>query len=58
MSRHDLTDFEWRAIKPPLPNKPRRVPRVSECRLLAGQTERRAAARNLALLTAEGREDK
>lgn len=23
MSRYDLTDFEWRAIEPLLPNKPR-----------------------------------
>jgi transposase len=22
MSRYDLTDFEWRAIEPRLPNKP------------------------------------
>lgn len=28
MSRYDLTDFEWRVIKPQLPNKPRGVPRV------------------------------
>jgi len=28
MSRHDPTDFEWRAIKSLLPNKPRGVPCV------------------------------
>jgi transposase len=34
MSRYDLTDFEWRVIKP-LPNKPRGVPRVDDRRVLA-----------------------
>jgi len=29
MSRYDLTDFEWFAIEPLLPNKPRGVPRVN-----------------------------
>jgi len=28
--RYELTDNEWSAIKPMLPNKPRSVPRVSE----------------------------
>ncbi len=32
VSRHDLTDFEWRLIEPPLPNKPRGVPRVNDRR--------------------------
>ncbi len=36
MSRYDLTDFEWRAIKPLLPNKPRGVPRVDDRRVLNG----------------------
>ena len=27
MMRHELTDYEWTAIKPFLPNKPRGVPR-------------------------------
>jgi len=27
--RYELTDFEWAAIKPFLPNKPRGVPRVN-----------------------------
>ena len=26
--RYELTDYEWAAIKPFLPNKPRGVPRV------------------------------
>jgi hypothetical protein len=30
MSRYDLTDFEWHAIKPHLPNKPRGVPRADD----------------------------
>lgn len=36
MSRYDLTDFEWRVIKPLLPNKPRGVPRVNDRRALNG----------------------
>nr|WP_287304613.1 transposase [Mesorhizobium sp.] len=36
MSRYDLTDFEWRAIEPLLPNKPRGVPRVNDRRVLNG----------------------
>ena len=36
MSRYDLTDFEWRVIKPLLPNKPRGVPRVDDRRTLNG----------------------
>jgi transposase len=27
--RYELSDFEWTAIKPMLPNKPRGVPRVA-----------------------------
>jgi transposase len=27
--RYELSDFEWTAIKPTLPNKPRGVPRVA-----------------------------
>ncbi|MGZ3305878.1 MAG: IS5 family transposase [Asticcacaulis sp.] len=34
MSRYDLSDFEWRAIEPLLPNKPRGVPRVDDRRVL------------------------
>jgi transposase len=30
--RYELTDFEWAAIKPYLPNKPRGVPRVNDTR--------------------------
>jgi len=29
MARYDLTDFEWKVIKPLLPNKPRGVPRTA-----------------------------
>jgi len=36
MGRYDLTDFEWKAIKPLLPNKPRGVPRVDDRRVLNG----------------------
>jgi transposase len=34
MGRYDLTDFEWRVIKPLLPNKPRGVARVDDRRVL------------------------
>ena len=34
--RHELTDYEWAAIKPMLPNKPRGVPRVNDRRVLNG----------------------
>lgn len=30
MARFDLTDIEWRLIKPLLPNKPRGVGRVDD----------------------------
>lgn len=36
MARYELKDFEWRAIKPVLPNKPRGVPRVDDRRVLNG----------------------
>ncbi|MBB6469517.1 transposase [Aminobacter lissarensis] len=36
MNQYDLTDFEWRAIQPHLPNKPRGVPRVADRRVLNG----------------------
>ena len=36
MARYKLTDFEWKAIKPHLPNKPRGVPRVDDRRVLNG----------------------
>ena len=32
--RYELTDHEWTAIKPMLPNKPRGVPRVNDRRVL------------------------
>jgi transposase len=34
--RHELTDYEWAAIKPFLPNKPCGVPRVNDRRVLDG----------------------
>jgi len=34
--RYELTDHEWVAIKPMLPNKPRCVPRVNDRRVLNG----------------------
>jgi transposase len=34
--RCELADFEWTAIKPMLPNKPRGVPRVNDRRVLNG----------------------
>jgi transposase len=34
MSRYDLTEKEWQAIQPHLPNKPRGVPRVDDRRVL------------------------
>jgi transposase len=34
--RYELTDREWAAIRPMLPNKPRGVPRVNDRRVLNG----------------------
>jgi transposase len=34
--RYELADYEWVAIKPMLPNKPRGVPRVDDRRILNG----------------------
>jgi transposase len=34
--RYELTDYEWAAIKPMLPNKLRGVPRVNDRRVLNG----------------------
>ena len=34
--RYELTDYEWAAIKPFLPNKARGVPRVNDRRVLNG----------------------
>jgi transposase len=34
--RYDLTEFEWKTIKPLLPNKPRGVARVDDRRVLNG----------------------
>jgi hypothetical protein len=35
MMRYELTDLEWSAIKPFLPNKPRGVPGVNDRRVLS-----------------------
>ena len=34
--RYELTDYEWAAIRPMLPNKVRGVPRVDDRRVLNG----------------------
>jgi transposase len=34
--RYELSEFEWAALKPMLPNKPRGVPRVNDRRVLNG----------------------
>ena len=36
MGRYALTDAEWKAIEPHLPNKPRGLPRVDDRRVLNG----------------------
>ena len=36
MGRYEISDFEWTAIEPHLPNKPRGVPRVDDRRVLNG----------------------
>lgn len=36
MMRYELSDYEWTAIKPMLPNKPRGVRRVNDRRVLNG----------------------
>jgi transposase len=36
MRCHELSDYEWRVIRPLLPNKPRGVPRVDDRRVLNG----------------------
>jgi transposase len=34
--RYELSDYEWTAIRPTLPNKPRGVRRVNDRRVLNG----------------------
>jgi transposase len=52
--RYELSDFEWAAIKPFLPNKSRGVPRVNDRRgaqwHLLGSAFRRTMARSAGLL--------
>ena len=36
MGRDELSDREWKAIEPPLPDKPRGAPRVDDRRVLNG----------------------
>jgi hypothetical protein len=52
--RYELTDHQWAAIKPMLPNEPRGVPRVNDRRAperhLLGPTVRRTVARSAAEL--------
>jgi transposase len=36
--RYELSDYEWSAIKPMLPNKPRGVRRVSDRRVRANKS--------------------
>ena len=36
MRRYELTEYEWQAIRPHLPNKPRGVARVDDRRVLNG----------------------
>jgi transposase len=53
--RYELTDYEWAAIRPMLPNKARGVPRVDDRRVLAkwhllGAAIRRTMARSAGLL--------
>jgi transposase len=36
MGRYELTEFEWKTIRPLLPNKPRGMPRVDDRRVLNG----------------------
>jgi transposase len=43
--RYELTDDEWAAIKPMLPNKPCGVPRVNNRRILNGIRVLRSGAR-------------
>ncbi len=52
--RYELTDYEWAAIRPMLPNKARGVPRVDDRRVLhgylLGAAIRRTMARSAGLL--------
>jgi hypothetical protein len=50
--RHELTDHEWVAIRPILPNKPRGVPRVNDRRVLNGISGC-CGRRRIAMQTAE-----
>jgi hypothetical protein len=45
--RYEISKFEWVAIKPMLPNKPRGVPRVNDRRLSVHAPSRSTAIRSL-----------
>jgi hypothetical protein len=45
--RYELSDYEWTAIKPMLPNKPRGVRRVNDRCVLNGVPRSRVAPRSL-----------
>ena len=48
--RYELADYEWTAIRPMLPNKPRGVPRVNDRPVLIGIFYDRLAANYLAFV--------
>jgi hypothetical protein len=53
--RYELSDYEWTAIKPMLPNKPRGVRRVNDRRVLNGIAIRKSQYRSLSpVLTGGG----
>jgi hypothetical protein len=54
--RYELTDHEWAAIKPMLPNKPHGVPRVNDRHILSGifWVLRSSARRGLSVLITAG----
>jgi transposase len=47
MARFDLKDFEWSAIQPLLPNKPRGVARVDDSHELRRSLDERGAWANI-----------
>ena len=45
--RYELTDYEWAAIEPFLPNKPRGVPRVNDRRVIGALATERGVLANI-----------